>query len=287
MGFIASHRLPMCRIVELAASPPPVCPSGLATRGNSRLTVNDVRHAMDRGVNYLNWCGHVDGMSQAVGELGARRDEVFLAWQLQAGAARELDQTLRTLKTDRIDLVTFYYVEAEDEWRRIASEDGAYRAMLDARKVGKVRLLGLTSHQRGLAARIASGESVRPEGRERPLDALMIRYNAAHRGAEQDVFPVTDRLGVSLIAFTCLRWGALLQATPDDPPGFHPPSATEWYRFALSNPSVAVALMAPRDGRELKENLALLDDWRPPTAEERADLIAHGERVRRHAGQFP
>ena len=52
------------------------------------------------------------------------------------------------------------------------------------------------------------------------LDLLMIRYNAAHRGAETEIFPVTDSTSLPVVVYTCLRWGALLQSTPDDPPGF-------------------------------------------------------------------
>jgi aryl-alcohol dehydrogenase-like predicted oxidoreductase len=45
----------------------------------------------------------------------------------------------------------------------------------------------------------------------------MVRYNAAHRGAERDVFRVTDSLQMPIVAFTAQRWGALLAGTPDDP----------------------------------------------------------------------
>jgi predicted aldo/keto reductase-like oxidoreductase len=55
----------------------------------------------------------------------------------------------------------------------------------------------------------------------------------------------------------------------------------------LSHPAVSVVLMAPKDRRELEENLTLLDDWRAPTAEEFETMAAHGQRVRRHAGRFP
>jgi predicted aldo/keto reductase-like oxidoreductase len=116
---------------------------------------------------------------------------------------------------------------------------------------------------------------------------FMIRYNAAHRGAEQDVFPVTDRRGIPVVAFTAQRWGALRKHTPDDPAGFSPPTAPAWYRFALAHPSVSVVLMAPGNRRELEEDLTLLEDWRPPRPEELQMLIAHGQRVRKHAGMFP
>ncbi len=118
-------------------------------------------------------------------------------------------------------------------------------------------------------------------------DLLMIRYNAAHRGAETEIFPVTTQQQVPVVAYTGLRWGALLKSTPDDPPDFVPPPAREWYRFILANPAVAVTLMAPNGRAELDENLTLLDDWQPPTPQVMQTLRDHGDRVHQHAGRFP
>ena len=61
---------------------PPVCRLGLATRGNTHLDPCDVHWAIERGVNYLNWCGRTDGMSQAVSEMGEKRQEIVFAWQI-------------------------------------------------------------------------------------------------------------------------------------------------------------------------------------------------------------
>jgi predicted aldo/keto reductase-like oxidoreductase len=283
----------MRKFFDFGHNLPTVCRFGLATRGNTHLQAADVRYAVERGINYLNWCGYADGMSKAIAEMGAERERVVVTWQMEAATAdaatEELNDALRTLKSDYVDIVTFYYIESEAEWQRLTRQGGAYEAMLRAREQGKVRLLGMTSHQRKMAVRIARGE-VGYVGRypnTRPLDMLMLRYNAAHRGAERDVFPVTDPLKIPVVVYTCLRWGALMKSTPDDPPGFVPPPPREWYRFALANPSVAVALMAPDNRLELDHNLALLNDWRAPTPEEYAALAAHGERVYRHAGSFP
>ena len=195
---------------------PQVCRLGLATRGNTHMEPSDVHYAVERGVDYLNWCGHPDGLSLAVSEMGDRRRDV-VAWQLQAssekGAERELKSALAELNTDYIDIVMFYYVESEGEWNRIAAEDGAYSALARAREDGRVRLVGLTRHQRALAAGITSGSIDSSPRSDRPLDMLMLRYNAAHRGAEIDVFPVTDPMGISVVVYTCLRWGALMKST--------------------------------------------------------------------------
>jgi predicted aldo/keto reductase-like oxidoreductase len=274
--------MPLQKVFQFQRLPVPVMRLGLATRGNTRLQKEDVLLALDRGVNYWNWCGHPDGMSEAVVELGPRRKQVAIATQLEARdgkrARRELEALLDQLKSDWLDVVTFYYVESREEWEEILAPGGPMEVLQQAQQEGLVQMIGLTTHQRPLALQILDSQN---------LDLLMLRYNAAHRGAETEIFPLAVEYQTPLVAFTALRWKALLRATQDDPPGFRPPPAREWYRFVLSHPAVSVALMAPNDQAELLDNLNLLNDWREPTAEELAFLRTHGDRVRRSAGAFP
>lgn len=255
---------------------------GLATRGTNSLVPADIEHALERGINFLNWCACPDALSETVAHLGPRRKDIVLCVQFEArtatDAAKELHGFLGELHTDYIDILTFYYVEEPSEWQEIIAPGGALEFCRQAQRDGHVRWLGLTTHQRRLAAETANSGL---------LDTLMIRYNAAHRGAEQEVFPVTDARGMPVIVYTCLRWGALLRPTLDDPPGFVVPRAPAWYRFALQSPSVAVALMAPDSRAELEEDLSVLDYSEPLTNEEYRVLAEHGQRVRKYAGQFP
>lgn len=271
----------MPRQAELGGGLPPVTRLGLATRGNTSLAPEDVALAVESGVNYLNWCGYDEGIAKALRGGLIDRECVAVAMQLDArdaaSAERELEDAFRTLGSHRIDVVTFYYVERKREWDEIKSRDGALRVLEEAKCQGRVGLIGLTTHQRKLAAECAVTEK---------LDLLMVRYNAAHRGGEQDVFPVTERLRMPVVVYTAQRWGALRRKTRDDPPEFIPPAATEWYRFALAHPAVSVVLMAPNGRRELEENLRLPDDWRLPTAAEFETMAAHGLRVRQRAGRF-
>jgi predicted aldo/keto reductase-like oxidoreductase len=265
----------------------PVHRLGLASHGETALTADDVLHAVESGVNFLNWAGEADSpggtdaFRSAIASLGARRSSIVVCVQFgartAAEAATELRSLLDALHTDHIDVVTFYYVERAEEWQELIADDGALAYCRKAKEDGIIRRLGITSHQRPLAAEMA---------RSGLLDAVMIRYNAAHRGAERELFPVTDALRLAVIAYTALRWGGLLRPTPDDPPGFVVPPAPEWYRFVLDNPSVAVVLAAPHTRAELEEDLSVLRA--PPlSADEYARLCEHGERVRRHAGRFP
>ncbi len=265
----------------------PICRLGLASYGRTAITADDVLSAVDRGVNFLNWQGLPDGATDgdafpaAVSSLGINRRSVIVCAQFgarnQTDAATELRSALAALGTDYIDVLTLYYIERADEWAEITAPGGALRYLQDAKRDGIVRRIGITSHQRTLAAEIAKSGLI---------DAVMIRYNAAHRGAEREVFPVAQPLGLPVIAYTALRWGALLRPTPDDPPGFSFPRPPAWYRFVLQHPAVTVALSAPQTRAELDEDLNVLKAAGPLGSEEYAALAKHGERVRRHAGGF-
>jgi aryl-alcohol dehydrogenase-like predicted oxidoreductase len=259
-----------------------VCRLGLASRGDGALTPDDIGAAIERGIDFLNWCGAPDYLSQAIAGLGKRREEVVVCVQFEARTAAdariELDSILRELHSEYVDTLTFYYVEEAAEWDEIRGPGGALEYCAAAQQQGRVRLLGVTSHQRPLAAAIA---------RSGLLDLLMIRYNAAHRGAETEIFPTTQELHVPVIAYTSLRWGALLRPTPDDPPGFVPPAAPAWYRFVLQNPAATIALANPENRDELQQDLEVLAASAPLDAEEFDRLAEHGRRVRRHAGSFP
>lgn len=265
----------------------PVCRLGLASYGKTSITPEDVLDAIERGINFLNWQGLAEGPAQqdaftaAVRSLGPRRNSVVVCAQFAARTASdakvELAAALDLLGTDYIDVLTLYYVEREEEWSELTAPGGALEYVQLAKRDGLVRKIGVTSHQRQLAAHMAeSGQ----------LDLLMVRYNAAHRGAEREIFPVTRPLGMPVVAYTALRWGALLGPTPDDPPGFSVPRPPAWYRFVLEQPGVSVTLAAPQTRGELEEDLEVLAATGPLDHETYDALAAHGERVRRRAGSF-
>ena len=258
-----------------------VCRLGLATRGNTHLSKDDVLFALEQGVNYWNWCGHEDGMAQAFRTLGLRRNQIVLATQLSArdsqGIQYEVEQMLDQLETDHLDVANFYYVEHDKEWKEIMAPFGAFEGLRELQDEGKVKMIGLTTHQRYLAAQVLD---------ENHLDLLMIRYNAAHRGAEEIIFPATEGSKTPVVAFTALRWKDLLKKTPEDPINFTLPPVKEWYRFSLSHPAVSIVLSAPDNRNELLKNLEHLADWRLPTAKESKLLREHGDRVCKSSRRF-
>ena len=106
----------------------------------------------------------------------------------------------------------------------------------------------------------------------------MVRYNAAHPGAEQDIFPMLspDRPRI-VLAYTATRWRKLLSR----PSGWDGPvmSAADCYRFCLSNPHVNAVLTGPKSLEMLDENLAGLQGG-ALSAEEAAWMRDFGRAVR-------
>src|SRR4051812_49023499 len=143
----------------------PACRLGLASYGPTALTPDDIQAALGRGVSFLNWAGldewppDGDPFVPAVASLGPARSSVAVCAQFgardAASAAGQLRSLLATLRTDYVDALTLYYVERAEEWEQIVAPGGALGYLRDAQRDGVVRRIGVTSHQRALAAEMA------------------------------------------------------------------------------------------------------------------------------------
>lgn len=180
-----------------------------------------------------------------------------------------VDRALRFLKTDYVDFLGL-------AWWNAPPPDRIVEAALRLKDQGKIRHLMISSHHRPAFVPII--EDAR-------YDALMLRYNAAHTGAEREVFPYLARRRVATLSFTATRWGALLDPKMM-PSGEAVPSASDCYRFVLSNPNVDVCLSGPKNGAELDEALRAID-LGAMNDEELAWMRRVGAHVRDVAGRTP
>ena len=208
-----------------------------------------IYRSIDEGLNYF-FCYGFDGQMTAVLRDVLRHDrEKFIvstgAYNLLIGYTnlrRTLEKRLRQLKTDYIDVFLFLGVMKGKEFPEKAREE-----MIRFREEGKVRAIGMSSHDRNFAGQMA---------REGALDVMMIRYNAAHRGAEQDIFPHVSAHQTGIVGYTATRWSYLLRRPPKNWPKDDPlPTAGQCYRFVLSNPNVHVCLTAPSNEKQFLENI--------------------------------
>lgn len=225
----------------------PVCRIGLsATYRPGRETVFK---ALDEGINYFLYFGFDTQMTSVLREtLLGRRDQYVLAtgaynyiWGHQ-NLRKTLERRLRQLRTDYIDIFHFLGVTRRAHFTpRVRDELQAVR------ESGLVRGVSISTHDRKFAAELA---------RQDTLDAMMIRYNAAHVGAESDIFPHLPATSPAVVSFTATRWTSLLRAPKGYPRGARIPTAGLCYRFVLSNPAVHVCLMAPGNLKQFQQNLA-------------------------------
>lgn len=205
--------------------------------------------AVDRGVNLFFAFGFDEQMIRVMRELlPSRRDEFVIVtgaynymWRAQ-DVHKTLEKRLRQFNTDRIDVFLFLGVMKPGDFTMKVREE------LSTLKEGqKVRSISVSCHNRAFLGKLAT---------EGVVDTLMRRYNAAHRGAELDVFPHLYVHKPGVIGYTATRWALLLRRPRDWPENGRIPTAGECYRFALSNPNVHVVLAAPRNERQLRENIA-------------------------------
>ncbi len=122
---------------------------------SEQLSLRIVRTAIDRGINFLDNCwDYNEGESERrMGKALADgyRDQAFLMTKIDGRtkqeATKQLDESLKRLKVDTIDLVQHHEVIRYEDPHRIFNETGANAALVDARAAGKLRYIGFTGHK--------------------------------------------------------------------------------------------------------------------------------------------
>lgn len=240
----------------------------LGLSGSFGLDEAGCREALERA-QYVFWSPRMKGLTMALRAALARdRDRYAVAAGPFLGyfpgtLRRAAEGALRTLGIDRLDVFQLYWLG-----RMSAFTKGVQEEMAALRAEGKVRAIGASIHDRARAGRLAE-DSI--------LDLLMIRYNAAHPGAERDIFPRLALRRPAVVAYTATAWGRLLRP----PRGWKGkvPEAGDCYRFCLASPHVDVVLTGPRRISEWRENLAALDRG-PLSADEMDFMREFGRAVR-------
>ena len=170
------------------------------------LAIRLVRSAIDRGVDFMDnsWDYNEGASEERMGKAlrDGYRDRAFLMTKIDGRskkeAARQLDQSLKRLGTDRIDLVQHHEVIRFEDPHRIFDDEGANAALLEARQAGKLRFIGFTGHK-DPHIHLHTLEIAREHGFH--FDTVQMPLNvmdAHYRSFERIVLPelVRDRIGV-------------------------------------------------------------------------------------------
>jgi aryl-alcohol dehydrogenase-like predicted oxidoreductase len=239
----ASEEGSMLEKTTLGRSQIPVSRLGLA--GGYGIDADGVVRAFhELGVNYFfvtpRFTPLVEGLRRLIAD-GHRKDLVLAMgakYPVGWSVPREFDAATKALGTDTIDVFHLFWVQAH--WYVTGN---TWPAMQKLKDEGKVRALAVSCHDRPMARALVD---------ELSLDALMIRYNAAHRGAEKEIFATLPTPRPGIIAYTATRWGKLLKPAK----GLGAMSGPECYRFAIGHPSVDTVLCGAGSYEELAANAA-------------------------------
>lgn len=243
-----------------------VSPLGLA--GSFGIGARDVERAFhELGINYFFVTPRMKGLVQGLRALidAGHRDEMVIASgasiPIGGSVPREWKGITRRLGTDYIDVWHLFWVQGH--WYVTGR---TWPAMRKLQAEGRVRALAISCHDRPMARALVD---------ELALDVLMIRYNAAHRGAEQEIFASLGEDRPGIVAYTATRWGRLLKPVND----LGPMRPDECYRFSLGHPSVDVALCGAADFAELESDArGVLEGPLPP--ERLEEVKRFGDAVR-------
>jgi aryl-alcohol dehydrogenase-like predicted oxidoreductase len=225
--------------------------------------------AFDRGVNYFYWGSRrTAAMGEAIRRLvkKGKREEMVLVLQSysrHAGLMRTLfKRGLRTLGLDSADVLLL-------GWHNALPSPKILDQAMAMRDAGLVKAVALSGHKRPLFPELAADDR---------FGLFHVRYNAVHRGAEQEIFPNLPKFnGPGMVTFTTTRWGDLLNPRKL-PPGEAPLGGSDCYRFALSHPAVDLCMCGPKDLAQMREALLALD-LGPLSPEEMARMRRIGDHI--------
>jgi aryl-alcohol dehydrogenase-like predicted oxidoreductase len=207
---------------------------------DAKLAERIMHGAIERGVTFMDNCwDYNDGeserrMGKALRE--GRRERVFLMTKIdgrsRAAATKQLDESLKRLRTDHIDLVQHHEMLRFDDGDRIFREDGAQAALEDARKAGKLRFIGFTGHKDPAihlhVLELGAQHGITFDAVQMPLNVM----DAHFRSFERRVLPLLARQGIGVLGMKSMANGRILQSKTV--------SATECLHYALHLPTSVV-----------------------------------------------
>jgi aryl-alcohol dehydrogenase-like predicted oxidoreductase len=182
----------------------------LRTFGREREARDVSEAALDGGVTYCESARAYSGSESYYGKtLGSRRERIFLASKAhdrsRAGALTMLEASLRTLRTDYLDLWQIHDVRDTDDLAALEDADGVYAAAVEARRRGLVRFVGVTGHHDPAILRTALERFA--------FDSVLLPVNPAEGSLpdafERTVIPAARERGMAVIGMKVLARGLL------------------------------------------------------------------------------
>jgi predicted aldo/keto reductase-like oxidoreductase len=254
--------------------------SHIGQASSEDLAIRIVRTAIDRGINYMdNSWDYNNGTGADELRMGKAlrdgyRQKVFLMTKVDGrtkeAAAKQLDESLKRLQADHIDLLQFHEVIRMEDPDRFFAEGGALEAFLDARKAGKIRFIGFTGHK-DPAIHLRMLSMAREKGFH--FDAVLFPSNVmdwSFRSFVHEVMPVALREGIAVQTMKPMGGKFILESKTVTP--------EECLQYALSQPT-SVVIHGMDKMEYLEQTLGVVKNFKPLTHEQIAALAGKAKQA--------
>ena len=232
-----------------------------------------IRTAVDRGITFLdNSWDYEEGVSEMrMGKAlkDGYRDKVFLMTKIdgrdEKSAAKQIDESLLRLDTDRVDLMQYHEIIRIEDPDKIFADDGAYKAMTDAKKAGKIRYVGFTGHKDPFVhlrmMEIAAERGYEFDTVQMPLNVM----DAHFRSFQHQVLPKLIEKNIGVLGMKSMGDPFILDSKTV--------TAEECLRYSLSLPT-SVVITGIEKMEILEQALKVAKEFKPYTEKEMRDLLA-------------
>jgi aryl-alcohol dehydrogenase-like predicted oxidoreductase len=232
-----------------------------------------IRSAVDHGINFLDNCWDYNAgdsetrMGKALQD--GYRDKVFLMTKIDGRtrelAAKQIDESLRRLKTDHVDLMQFHEIIRVGDPDRVFAKGGAMEAVLDAKKAGKIRFIGFTGHKepsvqlRMLDA--AEKNGIRIDAVQMPLNVM----DAHFQSFAKQVVPRLVKDGIGVLGMKPMGFGYI--------PRTGIVTGTECLHYALNLPTSTV-ITGMENSSRLDQAVEAARTFKPLSDDQLSALLA-------------
>ncbi|MCW2278204.1 aldo/keto reductase [Heliophilum fasciatum] len=167
--------------------------------------VKVLRHAFDKGITFYDTANAYRDSEQKIGlAFRGMRHQVVIASKTMrrdgAGAMEHLENSLRMLQTDYIDLFQLHQVATEPDWQKVIAPGGALDALRKAQEQGKIRYIGVTSHSREMAMQLI---------RTQLFSTVQFPFNFIEDAAKDDLHPLARELGLGILVMKPFAGGMI------------------------------------------------------------------------------
>lgn len=215
-----------------------------------------LKESANQGIDFIDTARGYNNSEELIGNALEKigRDKFFLATKSMArdyhGMLKDIDISLKELKTDYIDLYQLHNIRTKTDFEKIFADDGALKALKEAKAMGKIRAIGITGHDPKLLMEAIETEE---------FETVQCPYNPIELQADE-LFKKAKAMDIGVIVMKPLAGGAITNGELS-------------LRFIMDNPNITVVIPGMDSVEQVQSNALVGIDRRDLTAEER-DILS-------------